>query len=306
MVKQRSIASFILLGIVTFGIYPVVVLCTMGEDVNKICEGDGQKNMFYFFALLLGLVTLGIVPVIWFYKAMNRLQDNAYRYGPTVKPVYSGDQFLLWFYLGAFLLGIGPIIATAYFISDVNQFAGVYGNVQPLEYTNDQAQRAIMASNGTFANQQMQFNNGFNQIPNSVPVQNQPSNNFSMSNTSANMSVVDSSKVTNKRVTHSGVIRGIAGMYDGYDFPIENNEEISIGTNPSLASIVIDMNNQYVSPKHCVIIFDANSDSYLVNDISDFGTFSMDSGRISQGIPKQFKRGERIYLGDQQNAFRLG
>ena len=241
----------------------------------------------------------------------------------------------MWTLLGAFLFGIGPIVAVAYFISDVNQFAGVFGYVQPLPYTIDQAQRAIMASNGAFAYQQEQMYYDDNQqeqmyydptqqeqmlygatqqgpasyAADAVPEyaeQNQIPNSFPEQNIPVQANHVDSSKATNRRVSHTGVIRGIAGMYDGYDFPIENNEEISIGTDPALASIVIDVNNEYISPKHCAIIFDANTDSYLVHDNSEYGTYSVESGRIMQGMPKQFGRGEQIYLGDERNVFRLG
>ena len=95
-------------------------------------------------------------------------------------------------------------------------------------------------------------------------------------------------------------------MYGGFDFPIEHNEEISIGTDPSVSSIVIDINNQFISAQHCIIRFDANSDSYLVKDASDYGTFTVDGVRFPPGMPKLVSRGERIVLGDGCNIFRLG
>ncbi|MBR1532285.1 MAG: DUF4234 domain-containing protein, partial [Eubacterium sp.] len=128
-VRYRNIFLFILLSIVTLGIYPLVAYCIMGEEVNDICRGDGDNNMFYLLAALLGIVTLGIYPIVWYCKAMNRLCNNGYRYGITVR--HTGTEFLLWYLFGILLFGVGPIVALCLFVSDLNQFANLqtaYGN----------------------------------------------------------------------------------------------------------------------------------------------------------------------------------
>ena len=74
------------------------MFCKISKDINRICEGDGRDTMFYLWTWLLGIVTLGIYPLVWFYKAMDRLCDNGYRYAVRVK--HSGGDFLLWTLLG--------------------------------------------------------------------------------------------------------------------------------------------------------------------------------------------------------------
>ena len=309
MIKKRSIGLFFVLSIITLGIYPIVAYCIIGKEVNQICEGDGKNNMHFLLALLLGFVTFGIYTALWYAKAMNRLQDNAYRYGPTVRPVHSGNSFLLWMYLGSFVLGIGPFVAVAYFLSDLNQYAGIYGSVQPLKYTDNQAERAILLGSDTFANVQMQMLSDKRQnsesLSQSLSAISEGSS-YEQNSIPNNKGNYESNKETNKRTSFTGVIRGVEGMYSGYNFPIEDNEEICIGTNPYDASIVIDINNQLISSQHCIIRYDAQSDSYLVKNVSQFGTFTATGERLSDGMPKIFQRGEKIYLGDQQNVFRLG
>ena len=103
-IKKRNIALFIFLGFITCGIYWIVVFCKISKDINRICEGDGRDTMFYLWTWLLGIVTLGIYPLVWFYKAMDRLCDNGYRYAVRVK--HSGGDFLLWTLLGLSLIHI--------------------------------------------------------------------------------------------------------------------------------------------------------------------------------------------------------
>ena len=324
MIKKRSIALVILLSFVTFGIYPLILMCIMGEEVNRICEGDGKKNMFYLLAVLLGFVTLFIYPVIWCCKAMNRLQDNAYRYGPTVNPAHSGGSFVLWTYLGTFI-GVGSLVAFAYFVSDVNAFADIYGNIAPLPYTYDKVQRVAMLQNANFLGY---ANNAALPQGNYAPPQQnyvqpqmsappyqqsylpQPGapviDNQNIDAPAETVSGVDSIGPTAGRKSHTGVIRGLSGMYQGFDFPIENNEEILIGTDPAQASIVVDANSSYISRRHCSIQYDAMQNVYLVTDYSSNGTYTADGIKINSGIPKMLNRGEKIYLGTTDNMFQLG
>ncbi len=312
MIKKRSIALMIFLSIITLGIYPLVMMCIMGDEVNRICYGDGKNNMFFLGAALLGLVTFGIVPVLWCAKAMDRLQDNAYRYGPAVNPQHSGNSYVLWLYVGA-LIGIGPFVAWAYFISDVNEFAGVYGNVIPLGYTSDRAQRMYLLQNANFAGNNMNnsldeggFSSDFQQ---QIPDDNADTAYGPMAFPHINdddRPGVDGAGVTAGRKSQTGVIRGISGMYQGFDFPIEHNEEVSIGSNPSMVNIVIDAEESYISPMHCVIKYDAMQKIYLVTDYSSEGTFTADGMRLNSGMPKMINRGESIYLTTTQNTFQLG
>lgn len=148
MIKKRDIFLFILLNILTLGIYGIVIYCFIGKEVNKICEADGKNQMLYIFAWLLGLVTLGIFPLIWIKTCMDRLEDNAYRY-PGVNVKHSGTEYVLWALFGSFLAGAGYIVATVYFLQSINAYADVYGLVTPLEYSSNPVERLEIMKQGT-------------------------------------------------------------------------------------------------------------------------------------------------------------
>lgn len=60
---NRSLTKFILLGIITLGIYQIYVITRAGEDLNAIASRyDNKRTMNYWLvALLLGWLTLGII-----------------------------------------------------------------------------------------------------------------------------------------------------------------------------------------------------------------------------------------------------
>jgi len=55
------------------------------KRVNVVCEGDGRKTAGVLKFLLLGVVTFGIYNLLWLYMLGDRLQDNARRYNLTFK-----------------------------------------------------------------------------------------------------------------------------------------------------------------------------------------------------------------------------
>lgn len=100
-------------------------------------------------------------------------------------------------------------------------------------------------------------------------------------------------------------IIGIYGQYKGYSIPANNNEEIVIGRNAAESSIVLDQNAEKISKKHCGIIYDKNSNSYMVIDYSSNGTYLADGSRLARNIRTSLPRGTSIYLGDKINVFKL-
>ncbi len=79
-IKKRNYVTYLLLSIITFGIYHIIFWNKISKEVNVLCEGDGKKTMKYVFAWLLSFVTFGIFGVIWKCKLIDRLKTNASRY----------------------------------------------------------------------------------------------------------------------------------------------------------------------------------------------------------------------------------
>ena len=125
MVKNnRSLLTYILLSIVTCGIYSWIFLYELARDVNVVCAGDGEETAGLLKLILLTIVTCGIYAYIWYYKLGNRLANNAQRYGLSFQE--NGTTILVWMIFGSLLCGIGPFIAMNIIIKNTNALATGY------------------------------------------------------------------------------------------------------------------------------------------------------------------------------------
>ena len=122
---NRSLLKFILLSLITFGIYGLVVMSVVSSDINVIASRyDGKKTMhcclvFFIFAPL----TFGIVYLVWSHRLCERIgyeltrRTISYRFGPL--------DFWLWDILGALII-IGPFIYTYKLLKSMNLLAEHY------------------------------------------------------------------------------------------------------------------------------------------------------------------------------------
>ncbi len=121
---DRSLAIYILLSVVTCGIYSYIFLYQVAKDTNIACEGDGEETPGLLILLLLSFVTCGIYSYIWFYKLGNRISNNLTRYdNPTPD---NGTTVLLWMTVGTLLCGIGPFIGLHIIIHNLNKVCECY------------------------------------------------------------------------------------------------------------------------------------------------------------------------------------
>ena len=91
---DRSLVTYILLSIITCGIYSYYFIYKMAYDVNIACEGDGQETAGLVKFILLSIITCGIYAWFWYYNLGNRLADNAGRYNMNFQE--NGTTVLLW------------------------------------------------------------------------------------------------------------------------------------------------------------------------------------------------------------------
>lgn len=121
---DRSLVTYILLTLVTCGIYGYYFIYKMAQDVNIACEGDGENTAGLVAFILLSIVTCGIYAWIWYYKLGNRLNANAPRYGMSFQE--NGTTVLMWLIFGSFLCGIGAFIAMHILIKNTNSICIAY------------------------------------------------------------------------------------------------------------------------------------------------------------------------------------
>ena len=122
---NRSLLKYILLSIITFGIYGMVVICGIANDLNVIASRyDGRKTMH--FALLLFLIcpiTLFIAYFVWFHKISARIGNELKR--RNINYEISASTFWLWGVLGS-IIPIGFFVYMHKLITASNMLAEHY------------------------------------------------------------------------------------------------------------------------------------------------------------------------------------
>ena len=106
---NKSLLKFILLNLITFGIYGIVILSAVSTDINTIASRyDGKKTMHYCLLLfVVGPLTLGIADLVWFHRISNRMGAELARRGISYS--FDATTFWLWNVLGALII-VGPFV----------------------------------------------------------------------------------------------------------------------------------------------------------------------------------------------------
>lgn len=121
---DRGVIGWLLLSIVTCGIYSYYFLYCLARDINVMCQDDGDSTPGLAAFILLSFVTCGFYALYWYYKIGNRLQANAPRYGLMFQE--NGTTVLMWQIVGALLCGLGLIFAMNIIIKNTNAMATAY------------------------------------------------------------------------------------------------------------------------------------------------------------------------------------
>lgn len=107
-----------------------------------------------------------------------------------------------------------------------------------------------------------------------------------------------------KRDPNRGVIEGVSGVYKGATFTIEDGETLAFGRDPAICHVVFETSN--ISRTHCTIRYSAAENSYYVKDTSRNGTYYADGIRMQPQREMPVTAGEKIYLDNPNEMFRLG
>ena len=124
--QDRNILVFIVLNIITCGIYGLYTIYSLANDVNIACREDGRTTSGLLIFILLSIVTCGIYSFYWYYSIANRISANGPRYGMTFQE--DGTSILLWMILGSLLCGVGYWIAYHIIFKNMNALAAAYNN----------------------------------------------------------------------------------------------------------------------------------------------------------------------------------
>lgn len=106
---NRGLLKFILLSIVTLGIYLIVYFSSISSDINVIASRyDGKKTMhFCLLFFLVSPITCGIATFVWYHKISSRIGSELHRRG--IQYHFGAADYWLWNVLGTIIF-VGPFI----------------------------------------------------------------------------------------------------------------------------------------------------------------------------------------------------
>ena len=106
---NKSLLKYILLSLITFGIYGLVVMSSVSTSINMAASRyDGKKTMHYcLLTFIISPITLGIAAFVWFHKISNRIGRELTRRNIDYR--LSAADFWLWYIIGAFII-VGPFV----------------------------------------------------------------------------------------------------------------------------------------------------------------------------------------------------
>lgn len=125
---NRGLIKFILLSLITFGIYALVVMSCISTDINVIASKyDGKKTMHYCLVVFVfSWLTLGIVPLVWFHRISARIGAELNRRG--IDFTFGAGTYWGWNILGS-LIVVGPFIYYHKLFKSMNLLAKDYNTI---------------------------------------------------------------------------------------------------------------------------------------------------------------------------------
>lgn len=125
MATDRGMLKFVLLNLVTCGIYSLFFFSTLGEDLNFIAKPRDGKNTMHFCLMyfIVGPLTCEIYSIIWFHNLSARIGNEARARG--ISTSFGAGSFWLWNVLGSLIL-VGPFIYLYQLCDTMNAISADY------------------------------------------------------------------------------------------------------------------------------------------------------------------------------------
>lgn len=116
---NRGLFKTLIFGLLTFGIYPIVVYSRISSEINVVASRhDGKSTMhFCLICFIFSWLTFGIASFVWCHRISNRMGAELRR--RSISYSFDALDFWLWGILGSCIV-VGPYIYVHKFLKAMN------------------------------------------------------------------------------------------------------------------------------------------------------------------------------------------
>ena len=116
---NRGLLKYVLLSLITFGIYGLVVMTHISMEIDTIASPRDHKNTMNYLLVFffLGPITLGIYTLIWNHQLSNRIGDELK--ARNLGYEFDAGTFWGWGFFGSLIL-IGPFVFVHKLLKSMN------------------------------------------------------------------------------------------------------------------------------------------------------------------------------------------
>ena len=253
--EDRSLLIYMLLSVVTCGIYGLIFMWSFTNDLNDVSSAkdpDGWRSPNFIIVILLMIVTCGIYSWYWLYKVGNTIQRSGDDYGVRVDE--SGTTLILW----CLLLGVGGLISYHLMFKNMNKICRKYNEefIDNAAYAQGGYGDSYDYDAGGYGNSGSSVQSGSSQKKISVAAQQESEETTQMAGWTIGMA--------------HGALVCTKGSMQGAEINILDGEMVTIGRDGAASNLVLS--DIDISRRHCTVQFNASENCYYVTDYSSLGT----------------------------------
>lgn len=126
LTTDRSLLAYVLLTLITCGIYGYYFIYKLAKDINVACADDGERTPGLATYIIFSFLTCGFYDLYWEYKIANRIADNGPKYDISFSE--NGSSVLLWRIFGSLICLIGTFVGVNILITNANRICKAYND----------------------------------------------------------------------------------------------------------------------------------------------------------------------------------